>query len=85
MKEYMITTDDNPYDPFDEFEAWYGFDISKGYNTTNRLASIAHTSDTFSAYENNEIVSKAIDELISTGTITKEGKIMPYRKVSREV
>ena len=31
--EYMLTTIDNPFNPFTNFDDWYAFDTSKGYNT----------------------------------------------------
>ena len=31
-----ITTVDNPYDPFEEWDEWYLFDKTKGYHTCER-------------------------------------------------
>ena len=41
-----LTTDDNPYDPFTQFNHWFLFDAEKGYNTPAYLARIAKIDDT---------------------------------------
>lgn len=64
MAKYMISTRDNPYDPYENFDAWFMFDIDKGYNSCGLLARVAHTSDALSEEENDLIVEKAIDEII---------------------
>lgn len=62
--EYRLTTIDNPYNPFTQFDSWFLYDTEKGYNTCGYLARIAKTSDTLSEEENNAQVQKAIDEII---------------------
>ena len=62
--ECMLTTFDNPYDPFEDFTSWLLFDNEKGYNTCNYLARIAKTSDELSDQENNKEIERAIDEII---------------------
>lgn len=59
-----ITTFDNPFDPFTQFDQWFLFDIEKGYNTCGYLGRIARTSDSLSDEENDEEVERAIDEII---------------------
>lgn len=60
-----ITTIDNPYDPFKEFDKWFLYDTTeKGYNTCGLLARIAKTSSDLSDEENNEEIERAIDEII---------------------
>ena len=39
-KKYWLTTIDNPYNPFENFDEWENFDRIKGYNTCNYLARI---------------------------------------------
>ena len=60
----MLTTIDNPFDPFEQFDSWYKFDLDKGYNSCSYLARIARTSDQFTEQENNIEIERAIDEII---------------------
>ena len=62
--EVMLTTFDNPFDPFDDFDHWWLFDIEKGYNTCSRLARIARSSEDFSVAEDKAETERAIDEII---------------------
>ncbi len=62
--ESMLTTIDNPFDPFDEFDSWYRFDVDKGYNSCSFLDRIARTSDQLSDFENMKEINRAIDEII---------------------
>lgn len=49
MSDYRValTTVDNPYDPFTQFNEWYAYDtVQKGYYTCEYLARVApYTSD----------------------------------------
>lgn len=62
--ECMLTTFDNPYNPFEQFDSWFLFDVEKGYNSCAYLGRIARTSDQFSEEENDREVERAIDEII---------------------
>lgn len=59
-----LTTKDNPFDPFTQFNEWYNFDIDKGYNSCGYLDRIANTSDQLSDEENAREIERAIDEII---------------------
>ena len=64
MKVSMLTTKDNPYDPFDDFDNWFMYDIEKGYNTCGLLARIVRQSDSLSVEENEFESVKAMDWII---------------------
>lgn len=64
MKVTMLTTKDNPYDPFDDFDQWFMYDIQKGYNTCALLARIVRQSDSLSVEENEEESVRAMDWII---------------------
>ena len=74
----MLTTIDNPFDPFEQFTSWFLFDVEKGYNTCSRLARIANISDELSEKEVDEEIERAIDEII------KYDFMNIYKKVKRE-
>ena len=60
----MLTTFDNPFDPFEQFTSWFLFDVEKGYNTCSYLARIAQPTDDMSQSEKNVEIERAIDEII---------------------
>lgn len=64
MDESMLTTTDNPFDPFTQFDEWNAYDESKGYNTCSYLARIAKTSDNLSQQDEDEAIESAIDEIV---------------------
>ena len=78
-KECMLTTVDNPYDPFEQFTPWFLFDVTNGHNSCAYLARIARTNDQFSDEENNNEIERAIDEII------KYDFLNIYKKVVRNV
>ena len=62
--KFALTTVDNPFDPFTQFDEWFMFDTEKGYNTCAYLDRIAKTSNALSDSENEEELERAIDEII---------------------
>lgn len=62
--EFMLTTFDNPFDPFDDFTQWFLFDVSNGYYTCNYLARIAELSDEMTQKERDAEIERAIDVII---------------------
>ena len=60
----MLTTFDNPYNPFDDFTSWFMFDEEKGYHSCAYLGRIAKTSEQLSDEENAQEIERAIDEII---------------------
>ena len=64
MSKCALTTLDNPFDPFNQFDSWYRFDSDKGNNSCGYLDRIARTSDQLSEEENDQEIERAIDEII---------------------
>lgn len=64
MEESMLTTIDNPYDPFTQYDDWYGYDESKGYHTCAYLARVTRTSNELSEADYNAAIDEAIDDII---------------------
>lgn len=80
-KMVRVTTTDNPFDPFTEWDEWYFYDLSKGYSTCERLDRLSNTSSQLSDELNNEELEQAIDQLVEIGAIGKDGTIVDYVKV----
>lgn len=76
--ECMLTTNDNPYNPFDEFALWLLFDKEKGYNTCEYLARIVQLSDDLSEKEADDAIEQGMDEII------KYDPFGIYMKVTKE-
>ena len=74
----MLTTFDNPYYPFTQFNEWFAYDIEKGYYSCSRLARIAVISDDMSEKEVNQEVERAIDDII------KYDFLNIYKKVKKD-
>lgn len=79
MRKVSITTTDNPYDPFDDYNHWLQFDIDKGYYTSSSLARLTHLTDDMTQKEEDDEVERAIDRLIEIDPLDL------YIKVTREV
>jgi hypothetical protein len=76
--EVMLTTFDNPFDPFDDFESWFMYDVGKGYYTCNLLGRITRLSDDMTEKEKEEAIERAIDDHIMYDPLNL------YKKVKRK-
>lgn len=77
--ESMLTTIDNPYNPFTQFDEWLAYDTLKGYNTSGILANFTITSEELSEYDQTLAINTAIDEIV-----TENGNGM-FKKVTRKL
>ena len=75
-----LTTIDNPYDPFEQFESWLLFDSEKGYNSCAYLDRVSHTSDALSDKENEQEIERAIDEIIKYDFLNIYKKVKEKKK-----
>lgn len=77
--DYMLTTYDNPYDPFTQFEQWKTFDEQvMHYCTCGLIDRMALTSDELSDRENDLAIDHAVIDILN---------MFPglYRTVERKV
>jgi hypothetical protein len=77
VSDSMLTTVDNPFDPFTDYDAWYSWDAAAGYHTPGLLARIVITSDELSDADQHVAVEDAIDEIV------RENVLGVYKKVTR--
>lgn len=76
--EYMLTTVDNPWNPFTHFREWFVYDTLHGYHTLSYLARIVVTSDELSDVDQLKAIEDGIDEIV------EENILGIYLKVNRE-
>lgn len=74
-----LTTSDNPFDPIENFDEWYAYDLSLGQDTAGYLARIARVSDELPPLYYDVAVEEAIDEIVA---LNLNGK---YVKIERDV
>lgn len=64
MARTMITTTDNKYNPFTEYERWRAYDENEcGYYTSSYIARIAEISPELSPAEMDQAIEDACDEI----------------------
>lgn len=61
----FLTTIDNPYNYFTEFEKWLNFDTVSGHNCCQLVDHFAYTASALTDEDNEEEISRAIDEIIA--------------------
>lgn len=65
MTLHMLTTVDNPYNPFTQNDEWTTWDTIKGYHTNAFLARIVRLSDDLSEADQEAEIERAIDEVVT--------------------
>lgn len=65
MVRCFLTTFDNPYSPYEQFEQWYQYDMDHGYNSSGLLMRLAETSSQFTDNENAYEIERAIDRIVA--------------------
>lgn len=69
MEEIMLSTKDNPYNPFTDFDNWFAFDTQNGYYSCGLLARLTKSSDDISDADESIAIEAAIDEIIRLNPI----------------
>jgi hypothetical protein len=78
IADCAITTIDNPFDPFTEFDKWFAYDESHGYGSCSYLAKIMKSSDAFSIEDQIKEKERAIDEIVALNINGMYKKVVRY-------
>lgn len=69
MANFMLTTSDNPFNPFTQFNEWKSFDEQMLYFSCQYLGRIAKLSPEMSAIEEEKEIERAIDEIVQLNVL----------------
>lgn len=64
MAAHMLSTVDNPYNPFTHWDEWWVYDTAAGYHTSGLLARVAKNSDELSETDQERANEIAIDTVL---------------------
>ena len=73
----MLSTIDNPYNPYENFSQWLLYDTLHGYHSCGKLDRALVVDDSMSDEEVNAAINDAIDDIIAadpTGMYIKVSK-----------
>ena len=62
--EFALSTNDNPYNPFTDFDNWYSFDEGKGYHSSSYLARVMEDNSNLSEREQIFAKNLAIEQIL---------------------
>lgn len=65
MKQCVLTTIDNEFNPFTQFDEWLAYDTFMNHGTCGMLAFFAKTSNEMDEEDYNETINDAINEILS--------------------
>ena len=64
METIMLSTIDNPFNPFTQWDEWRRYDEDHKYFTCAYLARISKTSDDLTEVEYDSVIQNAIKEIL---------------------
>jgi hypothetical protein len=64
MTKALLSTTDNPYNPFEDWDRWYAWDTSHGYNTSQLLARVCVLSPDMSEPDQTLAITQAMEEIV---------------------
>lgn len=65
MEDFMLSTSDNPYNPFTQWDSWLAWDQQEGYNTLALLGRMVLTSDELSPELQEQAYNDAVDDIVT--------------------
>lgn len=94
VEDAVLTTVDNPWNPFTNWDEWYAYDELKGYNTSGLLARFVITSNDISEADNFSAILEGMNEIVKLNPLgihyilrSTDEFISPYdrKKLSEEL
>ena len=79
----MLTTVDNPYDPFTQFEQWHAWDTASGYHSLSLLGRIVVSSIDLSDADQAVAVQQAIEEICQENVSGMHRKVSLLKKETK--
>jgi hypothetical protein len=73
--ESMLTTVDNPYNPFENFEDWYRYDRDHEHYCCERLAEVVGDLKDSNPVEEVKITESAINYIVANDVLGKYAKV----------
>lgn len=64
LKAVFVTTNDNPFDYFTDFDNWFRFDLMKGYKTCERISRLCGNTSELSPFVERQAIEDACDTLL---------------------
>lgn len=77
-KEPMLSTIDNPFNPFKHFDQWNQFDQAKGYNTLAYLGRVVDYSKCVTEDQRREARELAIENILRLNPLPIYCKVYEY-------
>ena len=76
-----LTTIDNPYSPFTQFNMWYSYDLEKGYDCCGYMDRVNQVDTSYlDSEQENKVIDEVIDQIVRTdptGLYIKVKKVDP--------
>ena len=79
MLHYMLTTVDNPYNPFDDYNSWLAYDLQMKHNTNAYLARLVVTAPGLSDKDQLEDINSAMRIIVENDVLNL------YRIVQKDI
>ena len=80
--QFMLSTIDNPFNPFVDFDSWKNFDEDQGYNTCEYLSlNSDELSFELSDSQNQKIINKNIQDIVDNDLLGIYIRVRPESKI----
>ncbi len=83
-EDFVLTTVDNPWNPFTQWDEWFAYDTIKGYNTSGLLDRFTVTSNDLSEPDNQQAILEGMKAIVSINPfglhyiLSSKDQFIPY-------